>query len=259
MDQLKRNKPAYTTFFTNHVASTMHRYWGATFPDEYEDNSPLTREWIEKYNGEIIFTMKKADEMIRRLVEFVNQNPDYNLWILSSMGQAAFEAEAIETQLYISDMQKFMDFFGVNKTEWTSRPSMLPQFNMMVNENKCKNFDEQLSNVTINGEKLGFRQKAAGFFAIDLGHHNLNDETTKVEYMGKPLENFRDMGLDNVEITDKSGATAYHIPQGSMIVYNPKETHQKQGTTQLSTLDIAPTILNNFGIKPKEYMNKAAF
>ena len=258
MAQLKRNKPDYTTFFTNHVASSMHRYWAASFPEDY-DNIELTQQWLEQYNSEIVFTMKKADEMIRRLVEFADQNPEYNLWILSSMGQEAYKANSIESQLYVSNPEKFMNFFGINKSEWQSRPSMLPQFNVLVNENKRKSFLEQLATLKVNDHKFDFREHTAGFFALDWGHPNLADADTKIEYMGKPVENFRDMGLENVEIKDKSGTTAYHIPQGSMLVYDPKDTHHKQGITQLSTLDIAPTILQNFGIKPKAYMNKAAF
>jgi hypothetical protein len=34
--QLEITKPDFATFFTNHVASSMHRYWAATFPGDYE-------------------------------------------------------------------------------------------------------------------------------------------------------------------------------------------------------------------------------
>jgi predicted component of type VI protein secretion system len=35
MNQLERTKPGFTTFFTNQVASSMHRFWAASFPEEY--------------------------------------------------------------------------------------------------------------------------------------------------------------------------------------------------------------------------------
>jgi hypothetical protein len=34
--QLETHKPDFSTFFTNHVASSQHRYWAAAFPEDYE-------------------------------------------------------------------------------------------------------------------------------------------------------------------------------------------------------------------------------
>jgi hypothetical protein len=36
MAQLERTRPEFATFFTNHVASTLHRYWAARFPGDYD-------------------------------------------------------------------------------------------------------------------------------------------------------------------------------------------------------------------------------
>jgi hypothetical protein len=103
--QLETHKPDFVTFFTNHVASSQHRYWAAAFPDDYE-SLKLGREWVETYNGEIIYTMKKTDEMIGRLVKFIDTNPEYSLWILSSMGQQAVEAKEISTDLVCYQCKK---------------------------------------------------------------------------------------------------------------------------------------------------------
>jgi hypothetical protein len=35
--QLKTTRPAFSSFFTNHVASAMHRYWAAGHPGDYEE------------------------------------------------------------------------------------------------------------------------------------------------------------------------------------------------------------------------------
>ncbi len=52
-------KPEFTTFFTNHVASSMHRYWAALFPKEYKDLK-YDMKWIQTYSNEILFTMDKT-------------------------------------------------------------------------------------------------------------------------------------------------------------------------------------------------------
>ena len=60
MKQLKSSKPQFATFFTNHVASSMHRYWAATYPGDYE-NFNIEKEWVETYKNEINFTMDIFD------------------------------------------------------------------------------------------------------------------------------------------------------------------------------------------------------
>ena len=43
MTQLKRTTPDFSTFFTNHVASAMHRYWAAAYPADYARPRPGQR------------------------------------------------------------------------------------------------------------------------------------------------------------------------------------------------------------------------
>ena len=38
----------FSTFFTNHLASAMHRYWEASYPDDYKKNIQDPK-WINKY------------------------------------------------------------------------------------------------------------------------------------------------------------------------------------------------------------------
>ena len=252
--QLATAKPDFATFFTNHVASSQHRYWAAAFPEDYE-NLKLGREWIETYNGEIIYTMKKADEMIGRLVKFMEKNTDYSLWLLSSMGQHAVEAREIYTDLFVTNGKKFMDNFNLGSGSYELKPSMVPQFNVQVHVDKQNEFEEKLSTLRINDQSIHCRQKAAGFYSIDIGFPNLDESKIKIELMGQiiPLAH---SGMENVKIQDRCGATAYHIPEGSLIIYSPASGKNEKGVTNISTKDIAPAILRNFNIAPPAYMTK---
>jgi hypothetical protein len=255
--QLVTTRPDFATFFTNHVASSQHRYWAASFPEDYE-NMKLGREWIETYNGEIVFTMKKADEMIGRLVKFIDKNPEYSLWILSSMGQQAVEAREIYTDLFVTNGKKFMDNFDLGANNYELRPSMVPQFNVQVTANKKNEFEEKLSTLRINGHSIPCRQKSDGFYSIDIGFPNLDESTIKIELMGQiiPLSH---SGMENVKIQDRCGATAYHIPQGSLIIYSPASGLNGQDISSISTTEIAPSILQNFNVKVPAYMQKGIF
>ena len=252
--QLVSTQPDFATFFTNHVASSQHRYWAAAFPEEYE-NLKLGREWIETYNGEIVYTMKKADEMIGRLVKFIEKNPEYSLWILSSMGQQAVEAREIYTDLFVTNGKKFMDNFNLGSGYYELKPSMVPQFNVQIHSDKKNEFEEKLKTLRINNSEINFRQKGEGFYSLDIGIPNLEESTIRIELMGQTIPLLHS-GMENVKIQDRCGATAYHIPQGSLLIYDPASGVKGKDVTNISTTDIAPAILRNFNIAVPEYMSK---
>lgn len=253
-NQLETHKPDFVTFFTNHVASSQHRYWAAAFPEDYE-SLKLGREWVETYNGEIIYTMKKTDEMIGRLKKFIEKNPEYSLWILSSMGQQAVEAKEIYTDLFVTNAKKFMDNFNLGSGYYELKPSMVPQFNVQVHVDKRNEFEEKLATFRINGQIIHSRQKAEGFYSLDIGLPNLDASKIKIELMGQVIPLVHS-GMENVKIQDRCGATAYHIPQGSLIIYAPAKGLNGNDVATISTTDIAPTLLRNFDVAVPGYMKK---
>ena len=253
--QLETQRPDFATYFTNHVASSQHRYWAAAFPEDYE-NLKLGREWIETYNGEIVYTMKKADAMIGRLMTFVERNSEYSIWILSSMGQEAVEAREIYTDLFVTNGKKFMDNFHLGAGNYELKPSMVPQFNVQIHVDKRKEFEEKMATLKINGQAIHQRQRAEGFYSLDIGIPNLDEASIKIELMGKEIP-LQHSGLENVKIQDRCGATAYHIPNGSLIIYAPAFGLNGNEIASISTTEIAPTILKNFNVEIPSYMNKS--
>ena len=232
--QLCKSKPDFVTFFTNHVASSMHRYWAASFPDDYE-NFKFSHDWVDTYEDEVLWTMQKADEMLERLGRFVDQNPEYVLVCASSMGQAAVECEPTETQLYVGDHKKFLENLGVHSADCEVLPAMVPQFNYRVIE-KAEEFEETLKHATINGNPIHYRRAESGFFSIDLGQRNL--ASVNLEVNGEAVA-YESSGLKNTVIEDMSAASAYHIPQGHLWSYHPGY-HNQSGmcsATEISALD----------------------
>jgi hypothetical protein len=134
--------------------------------------------------------MKKADAMIGRLVKFIEKNPEYSLWILSSMGQQAVEAKEIYTDLFVTNGKKFMDNFNLGAGYYELKPSMVPQFNVQIHVDKRKEFEDKLATFRINGQVVHARQKAEGFYSLDIGFANLDESKIRIELMGQviPLE-----------------------------------------------------------------------
>lgn len=253
MKQLQVFKPDLATFFTNHVAATMHRYWAAAFPEDYK-NFQLKSEWVVSFRDEIDFAMQKSDELLTRLVSFVDKNQDYVLYVITSMGQAAHKAEHTASWLTIKDFSKFMLGLGLEASDYQQLPAMAPIFNAVIAESKLEEFRLRSSKLTINGKNI-IKELEHGFFEIKFEYFQNYQGPSYVELEGHAIR-FEEMGLANTPHEDGVYLTADHIPQGVMFVYDPRYKVRNHERTKISTLDIAPTIINNFAIPIPFYMNR---
>jgi hypothetical protein len=250
--QLRRTKPEFSSFFTNHLASAMHRYWGAHRPGDYAELK-LDQSWISTFRHEVMWATAQADGMLARLVKFIDATADGQLWIASSMGQRATRAEALETQVYLNQPTRFLRTMGLPDDAWQRRPAMLPQFNLVVAHPYIETFGDALSTVRIGGDALGFTRRGGGFFSLDFGQANLHDRADAVAVAGE-FRSLSSLGLEAVEIDDRSGTTAYHVPDGVLAVYDPAHPARTSERPEVSVLEVAPALLTRFGIEPPSYM-----
>ncbi|MBE9211989.1 hypothetical protein IQ247_04555 [Plectonema cf. radiosum LEGE 06105] len=255
LKQLKTTKPDFATFFTNHVASSMHRYWAALFPQDYKKFG-YNSEWVSRYKDEIDFAMSKFEQSVTQLIRFVDSNPEYTLWIASSMGQSATTAWMVKTQLNLADAAKLMSALGIPDDAWCQTPAMFPEFGIVVKEEWVEQFRNQLGKLSIEGRLVEFAQKEDGLFAVFFGQVNLPQKRiTNALFKGRlvPLEN---LGLENILIEDETNTNAYHIKEGSLLIYDPQDTTFKKSRKQISCLEIAPMLLQNFSVHIPQYMSK---
>lgn len=258
MKQLESTKPSFVTFFTNHVASTMHRYWAACFPEDY-NSFGYAHSWVDKYRHEIEYTMGVFDFMLGRLMNFVQRNPDYQLWATSSMGQAATIAEPCETQLYMEDPNRFMSALGLSSDQWERVPAMLPEYNFRISPSAKPILTKNCSQFLILDKPLKYGFIKDDFVIFALGHENVHKEHNIISYKGEILS-LKEIGLKIEKIEDMSNTNAYHIPSGHLLIYSPKfKAPKTKSLTQISTLEIAPALLNNFGVQRPDYMTSTAF
>lgn len=252
MKQLNATRPAFSTFFTNHVASSMHRYWAARYPDDYAQFN-YENDWVDTYRDEITWTMAKFDAMLARLERFVDHSPDYALWIATSMGQAATEASEVQTQVYLQDIGRFMQRLGFSPADWEVRPAMLPRVIVAMKHGRADELAALLQAIQIGDRgPLPWKRLDGDVFRIHPGAlQNVRDEVCR---LGDRTVPFAELGFANVAIEDSAGQSAYHIPNGALLIHAP---HQPRGTetrTEISTLDVAPMILANYGVRAPAYM-----
>jgi len=255
MRQLAQKKPRFATFFTNHVASSMHRYWAATYPTDFEKQG-FGAEWIERYRGEIDFTMRKFDAELERLLRFVDDTAEYELWIASSMGQAANDNrqnEPVKSQVFVESLDRFMAALGIHGGQWSERPAMAPEVCVYVEADHLDRFRTAIGGARINGQPVRTEERERGFFCMAFGESNLGPDAEFLELQGKRLP-FAGVGLRNVSIEDESGSSGYHVPAGALLIYDPRGRRGDGARRHLQTTEIAPTLLARLGVTPPGYM-----
>ena len=250
--QLARKRPRFTTFFTNHVASSMHRYWGAAYPGDF-DTHGFAADWIDRYQGEIDFTMSRFDPMLRWLLSFVDANPEYLLVVASSMGQAAAHGEPQKSQVYVTDLARFLELAGVPRGQWSERPAMAPDVSFFVEPAAQPAFRAFLDGARIEGAPIEHAEEEKGFYSLHLGHANVPKEREVLELSGRRIP-FIEAGLGNVVIEDEAGSSGYHVPKGSLLVYDPQKRKGDVERRTIKTTVIAPSLLTALGIAPPSYM-----
>ena len=232
----------------------MHRYWAAGFPYDYQTFA-FDERWVRTYRNEIDFAMSRLDRFFARLIRFVHANPEYELWVASSMGQAASRGEPVETQLLLKDTARFMAQLGLpHQGDWVQKPAMMPQANVRIlNPDKLSQFREALSRLRILGAPVDHLERESGFFSVSFGHMHTHTKKPCATLDGREIP-YEDLGLEITTIEDRSGATAYHVPEGLFMIYRPHMPPSDRGRKTLSTQEIAPRILNHFSIPLPPYM-----
>jgi hypothetical protein len=200
--------------------------------------------------------MQESDEMLAKLVNFVEQNPEYILLVVTSLGQAAFVAEHTATCLNIYDISKFMSCLGLEPSDYEQRPAMAPVINVIIAESKIQKFTLAISKLTINDKSITniTQELGHGFFEFNFERWQNYQGPEYVNLGGSSIP-FAQMGIENKAYEENVFNTADHIPQGVMFSYDPKHKVANRQRTQISTLDIAPSILHNFAIPIPSYMN----
>lgn len=250
---LNENKPQFSTFFTNHVASAMHRYWPATFPGDYL-SFRMPEKWVDDYADVIWDAMSELDSHLQRLLQFIEKNEDYTLVILSSMGQAPVQdVVQINNELLIGNVPKFMRNLGVLDGNFTQLSAMVPRYIFRFDDEHLLNaFTTNIGKIRVRGSSLYCKLIDPLTAQVSLGHENF-DPSELVEVDGV-MKSIADLGLEAVAIQDLSGSYAYHIAEGSLLVFNGKGFGV--GDTMIPVSKIAPSILNAFGIKKPSYMDE---
>ena len=253
--QLIDTKPDISFFFTNHLASSMHRYWPSIFPNDYEEGK-FEKSWLNRWYGEIPHAVKVTNYQLTKLLNICKLK-NYELIVCSSMGQAAVSNTTIRRKVVmIKNLKKLLEYMDIKITDWERRLSMAPQVVIKPKKLSLIKKLDKLKNIFINGKNITYKITNTGEIVFEISL--INQDTLNV-IDGEKVINHNNIGIDNINLQDAAGCYAYHIPDGILLHYNPKKNRSffpKKEWNNISVLDFAPSILNKFNIKIPSYMNK---
>lgn len=251
--QIKNTKPEFSTVFANHVAASMHRYWAAKFPNDYDENK-MPEEWRKTYSGEIDAAMHEADYMLGKLDKFTKANPEFTVIVLASMGQEAIEHEPTHNQLIIGNFDAFMGSLGFAKDEYEKLTGMEPEYVVKFNNSDgVEKFKEVCSKIDINGKKplvKPINENQTGFLVfqnnIEIDSINVDGKTVSLEEAGLVIDKIQDM----------SGSTAQHIPGGCCFVFNSVTNMSAHSNLaeDINLVAVTSSILSALDIESEDYM-----
>lgn len=253
MDCLKDNKPEFVSFYSNHVAGIMHRFWRYTFPEDFGEE-PSSLEKAKFHSQSILKAMDIFDEQIGVLLQFASKH-NYSLIVASSMGQEAIERGDYLKELGLHNFQLLeaaIGFEGKVTLNLAMQPDVAFEFK---DEVTLKNFSGALDTITdSDGNKL----IPEGYASVGLTLNRKLVSTARLVEDEKVLVDGRTFHLVDLGLTlfERDQGTGYHQPDG-ILIWQSDQTELDDTRRVVDSRQFLPTVLSRFNIASSSYMQPA--
>ena len=249
---LNEFKPSFSTYFTNHLAGMMHRYWKDLFPMDFN----LDKKDIDQFHASsIIKSMHLADNNLKKLVKFSKKN-EYNFWLISSMGQNAIERGDYIPELILRNLGIMLIKLDLNPDEYKCLPAMQPDYCIKSNNiNALDKLRKTIISIKDHNKESIFKETYTSK-GLNLNLSLLRKKIFKQKkylFINNQKYSFQELGL---ELIYRDKGTAYHTPYGVLAAYGPLTPKlARYSNKTIETVQIAPSILNYFNIEIPSYMS----
>lgn len=246
-DALKHSRPEFCTFFTNHVAGMMHRYWKYSFPEDFAYEITTAED---KFHAEsIAFAMDIANAQIGVFMQYVDSR-NGRLLVATSMGQEAIDRGEYLGEWRITNVPQFLSAIA-----WTKPVrdllAMQPDFNFALNsEADAEHFlAATAALVDANGQSIWKRAQRMGA-TVNLGLAPSpsaleSGEVFLVSASGiKKRLTIADLGI---EFLKRDPGTGYHQPRGALLLYG-NGIAANDARTEVDSTEVRPAILQMMGV-----------
>lgn len=246
---IKEQQPQYVTFFSNHVAGVMHRYWKYSFPEDFDDTD-MSSERSQFHANSLIQAMDQFDAHLGKIIPFAKKH-NYNIVVLSSMGQEAIDRGEYIDELMLDDLNALLTQLGCDypvRMNLAMQPDIAFEFDAAEH---LENFREKLNAITdSDGKKILIQRYDSVGTTLNIAAQSSESlaKNRSVKYLDKTFT-VTDFGL---ELINRDQGTAYHQPEGILIWEGFESALAPRSV--IDSRSIAPTLIQHFGIEPGDYM-----
>ncbi len=239
-------QPSFSTFFTNHVAGMMHRYWSSTFPEDFN----ILDEQVDPFHSKSIFkAMDIADRQITQIVKYCDKNQS-NLLVISSMGQKAVDRGVYLREIFLNDESKLLKILNLPFEEYKILPAMQPDivFDCKYQSSLKKIIKLIPEIVDKEGNQLiKLRYEPVGLrvnFSLQIETKAMVNNEEIFNPITKKYNKIEDYGL---KFITRDKGTAYHSKDGILLAYGKYVSNFNfQNIDLLDTCEIKPKIIEFF-------------
>jgi len=210
-----RQPPAFTTFFTNHIASVQHRFWNHIFPGDF----PVSRRpKAGEHAATMDFAMSALEEIISEALSWRDQNPQLLLLVANSMGQAAVIRESHEGfELLLRSPLRLLGLFGIGENV-RQNLAMMPQVALEFSDvETAQKVKLALGSVTtVGGKSLLSGDLRGATLSITATTPRANEISSGEILVGGKRTKLEEAGFFRAEV---EAGTAYHVPEGLLLAH----------------------------------------
>ena len=246
---LVKYQPEFSTFFTNHLASMMHRYWKYLFPgDQLVDISRFQSKSIIK-------AMDIADRQIADLLS-IGKKYGYQLWIISSMGQEEISRGEYIPEICILDFNPILKILDLDEDKYEMLPAMQPDICIKAKDKiSLQKLIDKLNYLcdSDNQPILDLRYKPIGNTVnLFINNNKAIPKYKEIIYGGKKYH-ISDL---SIELISRDIGTGYHVPNGVLLSEYPIISNKAPFDVNqiLDTRKILPLILDFYKLNKSNYM-----
>lgn len=247
---MSTSRPKFATFFTNHVAGLMHRYWKNLFPEDFSVGANARHQSTiqDKF---ILRGMDIADRQIETMYRFAKTH-SYEFIVASSMGQEAVDRGKYIPELIIRDDKLFVSALGYDTSEVVMRPSMQPDVVFEAYDDQLiREFAKACCDLTDENDQSIFAVKyppRGGTLNLSLRGTSALADKGNIVMRGRK-HGIEELGL---KVFERDQGTGYHVPEGVMLWWGDSKLTARDRQV-IDTRSVLPTILDFYGLPVPAY------
>lgn len=250
VDAMKRYQPSFATFFSNHVAGMMHRYWKYSFPEDFDYT--LKENTVDQFHSQsVMVAMRQAEEHIDRLLK-LRESHGYDLLICSSMGQAAILRDEYIPELKVVDFERLARTLKIDynvKHNMAMHPDIALEF-------ETREDLEHLQTVLFRlRDSSGSTLFSAPYAPKGLTLNLRTSRSAHIANDGIIMDGDRhftstELGLESFE---RDIGTGYHVPEG-IVIWHRDNCAEHEPREMIDSRQILPSILQYYDVERPEYL-----